>query len=343
MPKFVFMPPQDELKQWFATRLADTMPEYEVVSPATDAEALAELPDADGAFGWIPPEALPTAKRLRWLQNPDAGPFYGFYYPELLAHPVTICNPRGIYSDHISHHIMMFVLALSRGLPWYVDAQRNTRWDKDARKSEYINLASATALINGMGGIGTETARLCREFGMNVIGIDPMPERWTRQSAARHGTDIGTMDQGQEQASPTMTIREPSGLDASLPDADFVINTAPHTPATEGLFNAARFALMKPTAYFINVGRGMVCKIDDLADAIESGEIAGCGLDVYEIEPLPADHKLWRLPNVLMTPHIAVKDADDIPERRFQIILENARRFAKGDDLINVVDKQHWA
>ena len=321
MPKFVFMPPQDELKQWFAARLADTMPEYEVVSPANDADALAELADADAAFGWIPPDALPAAKRLRWLQNPDAGPFYGYYYPELLAHPVTICNPRGIYSDHISHHIMMFVLALSRGMPWYVEAQRNALWDKDARKSKYVNLPDAIALINGVGGIGSETARLCQQFGMEVIGIDPMPDR----------------------ADTTAAVYPPSELDAHLPRADFVINTAPHTPESEGTFNAARFALMPPTAYFINIGRGKVCKIDDLADAIESGEIAGCGLDVYEVEPLPPDHKLWQLPNVLLTPHIAVKDAEDIPSRRFEVILENARRFAKGEPLMNVVDKRHWA
>ena len=321
MPKIVFMPPQDDLKQWFARRLADTMAEYEVVSPATDAEAAREVVDADAAFGWIPPDALAGATRLRWLQNPDAGPFYGYYYPELLAHPVTICNPRGIYSDHIGHHIMMFVLALSRGLPWYVDAQRKASWDKDARKSSYVNLPDATALINGVGGIGSETARLCQEFGMEVVGIDPMPDR--------SGTDA--------------PVYLPEDIDAHLPRADFVINTAPHTPQSEGTFNAARFALMKSTAYFINVGRGKVCRIDDLADAIERGDIAGCGLDVYEIEPLPADHKLWRLENVLLTPHIAVADAEDIPERRFQIILENARRFLRGEDLVNVVDKAHWA
>ena len=321
MPKFVFMPPQDDLKRWFARRLADSMPEYEVVSPATDVEAAREVVDADAAFGWIPPDALSGATRLRWLQNPDAGPFYGYYYPELLDHPVTICNPRGIYSDHISHHIMMFVLALSRGLPWYVDAQRDTKWDKDARKSQYINLPDATALINGVGGIGSETARLCQQFGMEVIGIDPMPER----------------------AATEVQVFLPETIDEHLTSADFVINTAPHTPESEGTFNSERFALMKSTAYFINVGRGKVCKIDDLADAIERGDIAGCGLDVYEIEPLPADHKLWRLPNVLLTPHIAVADATDIPERRFQIILENARRFLRGDELLNVVNKAHWA
>ena len=149
------MPPQDDLKRWFAARLSDTLPEYEVSSPEDDAEAVDAVRDADAAFGWIPPEALSGAQKLRWLHNPDAGPFFGYYYDELSAHPVTITNPRGIYFDHISHHILTFVLALSRGIPWYMEAQRRRVWDKDARKSPYIYLADATALINGVGGIGT--------------------------------------------------------------------------------------------------------------------------------------------------------------------------------------------
>ena len=108
------------------------------------------------------------------------------------------------------------------------------------------------------------------------------------------------------------------------------------------MFNADSFRLMKDTAYFINIGRGKVCRIDDLADAVENGEIAGAGLDVFEEEPLPADHKLWGLPNVMMTPHVAVRDAENIPERRFQIILENARRFLNDEPLNNIVDKEKW-
>ena len=320
MPKFVFMPPQDDDRRMFAARLADTLPEYQVAAPETDADALREIRDADAVYGWVPPAALAAAERLRWVQNPDAGPFYGYYYPELAASPLTICNPRGIYFDHISHHIMMFVFALSRGLPWYADAQRRREWDKNARKSPYIDLTQATALINGVGGIGHETARLCNAVGMEVIGVEPRPEY-----------DL-----------PYVELHAPDELDALLPRADFVITTVPHTPETEFAFNARRFRLMKPTAYFINIGRGMVCKIDDLADAIETGEIAGAGLDVYEREPLPADHKLWGLPNVLMTPHVAVADAENIPERRFRIILDNARRFLNGEPLNNVVDKEKW-
>ncbi len=320
MLKFVMMPPQDELKRQWAKQLQERLPQYQVVAPETDADARREIADADAAYGWIPPDMLPLARKLRWLQNPDAGPRPGYFYPELIEHPVVICNPRGIYFDHITQHIMMFVLALARGLPYYMEAQRQRRWDKDARKSPYIDLTTATALIVGVGGIGHETARMCSAFGMQVIGVDP---RW-------------------EYEVPFVEKHSPKDLDDLLPRADFVITTTPHTPETEGMWNARRFRLMKKTAYFINIGRGMTTKLDDLVAAIEHGEIAGCGLDVFEIEPLPSEHKLWTLPNVLLTPHIAIKDAANIPERRFEIILENARRFAAGEPLRNVVNKAAW-
>ncbi len=320
MPKFVFMPPQDDERRMFAARLADTMADYDVASPETDEEALEEIRDADAVYGWVPPDSLKVAEKLSWMQNAEAGPFYGYYYPELIEHPLTMSNPRGIYFDHISHHILMFLLALSRGLPWYMDAQRRRVWDNEARQSPYIDLSTATALINGVGGIGHETARLCNELGMEVIGIDP-----------RREYDL-----------PYVEFHTPDELDEVLPRADFVITTVPHTPETEFTFNAARFRLMRSSAYFINIGRGMVCKIDDLADAIENGIIAGAGLDVFEQEPLPSDHKLWGLPNVLITPHVAVRDAENIPDRRFEIILDNARRFQSGEELTNVVDKTKW-
>ena len=164
MPKFVMMPPLDEQRREWARRLADTLPEYEVVVPETDAAARWELAEADAAFGWIPPEALKKAHRLRWLQNPDAGPFAGYFYPDLIDHPVIVCNPRGIYFDHISHHVMMFVLALSRGLPYYADAQRERRWDKEARKSHYVNLPDSTVLIVGV--VGSDMKR--RDFATSL-------------------------------------------------------------------------------------------------------------------------------------------------------------------------------
>ena len=313
------MPPQDaELREW-AERLQNELPVYTIVLPDTDAAVTEHLPDADAVYGWVSPEQLPLAKKLRWLQNPAAGPFPGYYYPALVAHPVVACNPRGIYNDHIAQHILMFVLALSRGLPYYMEAQREAVWDKDARKN-YIDLAEATALVVGVGGIGQETARLCSQFGMRVIGVDP---RW-------------------EYEVPFVEKHEPAALDSLLPIADFVITTTPHTPETEGMWHRDRFALMKPTAYFINIGRGKTTKLADLVAVLEQGIIAGCGLDVFEVEPLPAESPLWRLPNVLITPHIAVKDAENLAERRFALLLENARRFAEGTPLQNVVNKAAW-
>ena len=141
---------------------------------------------------------------------------------------------------------------------------------------------------------------------------------------------------------PFVEKHAPAELDTLLPRADFVIVTTPHTPETEGMWHKDRFALMKPTAYFINIGRGKTTKLADLVEALEQGSIAGCGLDVFEVEPLPAESPLWQMPNVLITPHIAVKDAKNIAERRFEIFLENARRFAAGNPLQNVVDKAMW-
>ncbi len=319
MPKYVMLPPIDDDMRGWAAQMREELPDLDVVIVEDEADAARQLSDADAAYGWVPPEVLPSVERLRLLQNPYAGPFVGWYYPELAAHPVTVSNPRGIYSDHIAHHILMYMLALSRGLPYYMDAQAEGRWDRHARQHGYVDLSTATVLINGVGGIGAETARLCAAFGCRVVGVDPSP----------YGRFDGV-------------LVPPSELDDRLHEADFVVTTVPHTPETEFMWNAQRFAAMKNSAYFINIGRGMTCKLDDLAAALEQGEIAGAGLDVFEIEPLPEGHPLWRIENVIITPHIAVADAANIPERRFALILENARRLVDGRDFINVVDKEKW-
>lgn len=319
MTKYVFLPPiDDDIRSW-ARRLAEALPELEVVIAENEADAARELVDADAAYGGVPPETLPTVERLRLLQNPFAGPPPGYYYPELAEHPVVVSNPRGIYSDHIAQHILMFMLALARGLPYWSAAQAQRRWDPRARRRGYVNLAAATLLINGLGGIGAETARLCAAFGARVIGVDPRPEH----------------------DAPAELI-PPAQLDQRLPEADFVVTTVPHTPETEGMWNAARFRRMKRSAYFINIGRGKTASLDDLAAALASGELAGAGLDVFETEPLPAEHPLWQMENVLITPHIAVADAADLPQRRYELIVENARRLLNGQEFLNVVDKAKW-
>ena len=316
---FAILPPNDEDVHALAERLRHDAPGFDVEVAEDDAAVRDLVARADAAFGWVPPEALPAVTKLRWLQSPFAAPFPGYYYDGLIEHPVVVTNARGIYSDHIAHHILMFMLALSRGLPYWVEAQRGRRWDPGARKHGYVNVVGSTVLIVGVGGIGAETARLCVALGANVVGVDPRPEN----------------DFPEE-------IHEPSSLDDLLPSADFVVTTVPHTPETEFMWNADRFRCMKRSAYFINIGRGMTARLDDLTAALEGGEIAGAGLDVYEIEPLPSDHPLWTLENVLLTPHVAVADAEDVAERRYALLAENARRFLAGEPLRNVVDKARW-
>jgi len=321
MLKLVLMPPLDDRRRNWLPRLRESLPDFEVVAPETESDAKQEVSDADAAYGVVPLDALKTSNKLLWIQSAQAAPPAGYYYMELIDHPVVVCNPRGVFSDHIGQHIMMYVLGLARGLPYFTDAQRNRRWDKAARKHKPVDLSEATVLIVGVGGIGSEAARLCSAFGMSVIGVDG---RW-------------------EQDPPDYVERhEPDELDSLLPSADFVIVTTPHTPQTEGMWHKVRFGLMKPTSYFINIGRGMTTRIDDLAEAVETGVIAGCGLDVYEVEPLPEDHKLWTLENAILTPHIAIQDADNVSDRMFDLLVANARRFAKGEDLENVVDKSMW-
>lgn len=310
------LPPIDGEQRVWAERLQADCPALDIKVIADEAELPQALSSADAGYGWVPPELLAFATRLRWLQNPMAGPPPSYYYPALVEHDVVVTNPRGIYSDHIAHHVLMYMLALSRGLPYYLDAQRERRWDKRARRRGYQDIGSSTVLINGVGGIGAETGRLCSALGARVIGIDPRPE---------HEVDF--------QLLPV------SALDNVLPEADFVVTTVPHTQATEFMWRRERFVVMKPSAYFINIGRGMTAKLDDLVAALQAGEIAGVGLDVFEIEPLPSEHPLWRCENVIVTPHVAVADAANISERRYELLLDNARRFVAGEPLRNVVDK----
>ncbi len=317
--RLLILPPQTDRTRELARLIASAVPEVEVVAAETEEDAKREIAAADAAYGTIPPHLLHHATRLRWLQAPQAAPPAGYYHSDLIAHPVTVTNLRGIFADRIPAHIMAFVLAFARGMHVYVRRQHERRWDRD-NPAPVVNLPDATALIVGVGSIGSETVRLCAAFGMRVLGIDP------RQTSAPDGLS---------------ELHSPEKLDQMLPLADFVILTMPHTPKTEGLFDLPRFRRMKPSAFFINIGRGMTTRLDDLNRALREGVIAGAGLDVYEVEPLPGGHPLWTAPNILLTPHAAA-DGPSLDAARNEIIIGNARRFASGRPLINVVDKGEW-
>src|SRR5437870_8359722 len=318
--EFVMLPPQTEQTREWGARLAAALPELKVVVAENQTHAAGVIAHADAAFGVIPPDLLPRATQLRWLQAPQAAPPAGYYYPELIAHPVAITNFREIYNDHIGAHVMAFVLAFARGLHRYIPQQLRREWGPLPLDTGVLHLPEATALIVGVGGIGAEAARLAAAFGLRVIGVDARRREAPPGVAELHGADQ---------------------LDTLLPRADFVILTVPHTPETEGFMNRARFARMKPSAFFINLGRARTTRLDDLVTALRAGELAGAGLDVFEQEPLPAGHPLWTMPNVLITPHTA-GFGPYLDERRFEILLDNCRRFVAGQPLRNVVDKARW-
>lgn len=318
--KLVMLPPQSDTTRAWARALSDQVPEVRVVVAEDKDAAARELGDAAAAFGWLTADLLPHARAIRWLQAPQAAPAAGYYYPALIEHPLQVTNFREIFNDHISAHILSFVLAFARGLHVYIPQQLRREWKKPADNQGVVHLPEATALIVGLGGIGAEAARLLSALGVTVLGTD------ARRPAAPPGV---------------AEMHRPEALDDLLPRADFVILTVPHTPATEGFFNRARFQRMKRSAFFINIGRGMTTRLDDLVAALNAGEIAGAALDVYEQEPLPADHPLWGTPNVLMTPHMAGY-GPYLDDRRFEILRDNCRAFAAGQALRNRVDKASW-
>ena len=320
MATLLMLPPQTETTRRWAARVNAALPALRVAVAEDEAQAAREIAQAEAAFGTLSPALLRQARALRWLQAPQAAPPAGYYFGELVAHPVVVTNFREIYNDHIGAHIMAFVLAFARGLHHYVPLQLRREWRPAPLDTGVVHLPEATALVVGVGGIGSETARLAEAFGLRVIGID------ARRREAPPGV---------------FKLEGPDALDALLPEADFVILTVPHTPETEGFMHRARFQRMKRSAFFINIGRGMTTKLDDLVAALNAGEIAGAALDVFEQEPLPAEHPLWTMPNVLLTPHTAGW-GPYLDDRRYQIMSDNCRAFLDGKPLRNVVDKASW-
>jgi phosphoglycerate dehydrogenase-like enzyme len=301
-----------------------------VVEVTDDRSAVREIADADAFYGTITPELLGAATRLRWIQSPVIG-LERTMFPELVGHPAVLTNPRGIFSDDIADHVLGFVLCFARGFHRHVRTQLQRRWVRWSEE-QVIHLPDATIGIFGLGGIGTAVAQRARAHGMRVLAVDA---RRAPQAAASSTEGAASSTEGVER------LWGPEGLGEMLGQSDFVAICAPETPETRGLFDAPALGRMKRGAYLINIGRGKIVRLDALVAALESGHLAGAGLDVFEVEPLPADHPLWGMENVIVTPHMAGL-GPHTAARRHEILLENVRRFAAGRELINAVDKTRW-
>jgi phosphoglycerate dehydrogenase-like enzyme len=307
----------------------------DVVQARDDAEAVRAVADADALFGYLTLAMLRAAAKLRWAQSPTAS-MEKYLYPELVASPVVVTNMRGIYSDVIADHVFGFILCFAKNFHTYIRQQLRGLWQAVGRPPDdlpgyagpgevhpsdraAITLGDSTLGVIGLGGIGQETARRGLAFGMRVVGLDPKAE----------------------QVPDRVTLLRPERLDDLLTASDFVVIAAPHTPETFKLMDRRRLRRMKRSAYLINVGRGVIVDLADLTAALQAGEIAGAGLDVFETEPLPAGHPLWKMENVIITPHTAAA-SPRVAERHLETLLDNLRRFVAGRPLRNVVDKERW-
>lgn len=334
MSKMVIYPAVDSPR---FQRIRDVaQPGMSVVNAQHLDQALQEIADADAFFGKITPPLLAAAKQLAWVQTATAS-LEHYLFPELVAHHCQLTNMRGLFSDVIADHVLGFILCFARNLHIYRDHQREASWEpvggEDAR-SDFVfgngvvnsidrshrHLSDCTIGVVGVGAIGSEILKRASAFGMRLLGVDV-------ESRSVPGVlpEVWALDR----------------LPQLLSESDFVVIAAPHTPLTYKMFSRPQFEQMQRTGILINIGRGAIVDLEDLTKALTEQVIGGAALDVFEIEPLPPEHPLWRMKNVILTPHVAAA-SPRIAERHLETLLENIRRYQANQPFLTLVDKQRW-
>ena len=324
----IFAPPTD-----LRERLAAALPDgWEVILTDAPADgtgdgtvvaserALELVRDAEVYMGYgIPAPLLREGTGLRWVHSGAAG-VGGSLTPEMLASDVVFTNSAGIHGPPVAETVIAAILHFARGLDEAVLGKAEGRWRRgafDGSSAPVREVAGSTVGIVGVGGIGREVARRAGALGATVIGT-------RRRSEPVPGVTL---------------LRGPEALDEILARSDYVVLSSPETPATRGLVDAAALNRMRQGAVLVNVSRGGLVDEDALAESLEAGRIRGAALDVFSTEPLPAGHRLWRSPRLLITPHVSAY-TPRFWEREAALIEENLRRWAAGEALRNVVDKE---
>lgn len=293
-------------------------PDVEIIAGLDRESALTHAARAHGADAHlVTEEFLDTADNLVWVQSWSAGVERYLAIPGLTDREgLVFTNAQGVHGPVIAEHVFSLLLFLTRGLGPASDAQARGTWERGAAQGA-TSLAGRTLLVAGMGGIGTEVARRADAFDMRVLA--------TVRSERESPPFVDLLGTGED-------------LDEFLMQTDVLVICLPLTDETAGLFDARRLALLRPGAYVVNIARGGILDTDALLAALESGQLAGAGLDVTDPEPLPDGHPLWARDNVIITPHSAGR-AELTSERRAALFAENMRRFAVGEPLLNVVDR----
>jgi D-2-hydroxyacid dehydrogenase (NADP+) len=259
---------------------------------------------------------LNRAKKLRWFQHSAHG-IDDCLTPEIRKRDFIMTNAQHTSAPPMSEHAIALMMMMSRGLQHFHTAQATGDWRRRSIDFPVIEIKGKTMLVVGLGGIGTAIAEKAHGLGMRVLA--------TRNSS-RTGPDfieyVGLSDEIYDLAK----------------QADVVVNSLPMTDDTRGLFNKKFFDSVKKGAYYITIGRGETTVNEDLIAALKDGRLTAAGIDVTDPEPLPADHELWTLPNIVITPHVAA-NTDQGRGRRWLVVRENLRRYINGDKMLNVVDK----
>jgi D-2-hydroxyacid dehydrogenase (NADP+) len=299
--------------------------EYQAIAPGVEfvivdsiEQARVEAIDAQVVLGICDEKMISASPGLFWIQVYSAGVERCLENPGMHKGQKLLTNGQRIGSPGLAEHAIAMMMMLARGLDVYHANQMKGEWQRQTglERSDHLELEGRTLLVVGLGGIGTQVAKRGHGLGMRVIAT-----RNSRREGPEYVEYVGL----------------PNELNELATRADVVINTAPLTDRTRGIFNAAFFDAMKPSAFFISVGRGGSTVTDDLVAALKSGSIAGAGLDVTDPEPLPEGHPLWAMPRVIISPHTAGR-SDKGRDRLYLMVKENLRRYINGEPMLSVVD-----
>ena len=276
------------------------------------------LADTEVIFGnALPRDVITRAPRLKWIQANSAGVNALLVDDAVIKSPVIMTHIRGVHDVPISEFTLGLMLTFAKEFPLYWDLQKKKEWQPSY---EATTLLLKTVGIVGMGSIGREIARLSNAFGMRVVAT----RRSVKQATQEENADL---------------VLPSAQLPQLLTESDFVVIAAPFTHETTDMIGEKELRMIKPTAYLINIARGGIVNEEALIRALEENWIAGAGLDAFDIEPLPPESRFWELPNVIITPHISWCQADNFM-RVTEQFCDNLRRYLKGEQLLNVVDKQ---
>jgi len=306
---------------WFVEKLRMDFPQIEVQYSATKRDDEQALRDADVMIGWsLPPEQLRAAKSLRWIYSITAA-VDQFLYPELVSTDIALTNAGSVHGPVVAEHAIAMLLALAKRLPSATRYQQRRKWAMEAIWNEQPRpreVRGANLVLVGLGSIGTEVASMAAALKMHVIGVREHPERGAAGAHEVMGYDA---------------------LDSAIARADFAVLAAPLTERTRHLIDARRLQLFKPTAFLINVSRGSLLGEAALVKALRDRRLAGAALDVFEQEPLSRWSPLWKMPQVLITPHTAFL-TENVWQRHYEVFAANLKRFLEGQPLEHVIGKQ---